>query len=348
MAESPPGTPSRVFGDWPPGRFIIAAESAGSAFPTKPFAFTVHSIFRSALNLRIEADFHLISLVADSRNTHARGALIPGAHFDEWNLERGTQGFFDGYCLSFWAADSPRALIGPPRADAEELSPTIEPSAALDAALSRAAALVASARAERGSSPIFVGTELVSQGETFIMSLRSAGEELSSAFVSRSIPAALQAAERIVGLGTGLTPSGDDFLCGFLAARRSLASDGGALSPDIGETSFLDEWGRRFTEIWGGPLSRTNDISAAFLSSAAEGRFSTALVAFARAIAAEIDQVSVRDGLSKKHLNTTGSEALASAVSMIGSIGHGSGLDAAEGFLYGLQAGNKGQYGNEA
>jgi hypothetical protein len=342
MTEAPPGAPSRVSGDWPPGRFIIAAEAAGSAFPTNPFAFTVHSVFRSALNLRIEADLHLISLVADLRNAHPRGALVPGAHFDEWNLERGTQGFFDGYCLSFWAADAPRVLIGSVRADAEERPPAIAHLAALKPALSRATALVLSARAERGSAPIFVGTELASKIDTFIGSLRSAGEELASAFVSRSIPAALQAAERIVGLGAGLTPSGDDFLCGFLAARRSIASG------ELEETPFLDEWGRRFTEIWGGPLSRTNDISAAFLSSAAAGRFSTALVAFARAIMAEVARVSARDGLSEEHIDTTRPDTLVSAVSTIASIGHGSGLDAAEGFLYGLRTGAKGQYDNEA
>ena len=57
----------------------------------------------------------------------------------------------------------------------------------------------------------------------------------------------------LIWLGIGLTPSGDDFLCGFLAGLR--LSNGSSL--------FLHT------------LDRTNEISAAFLRCAAFGQFST-------------------------------------------------------------------------
>lgn len=318
-AEAPPGKPPRVSGDRPPGRFVLAAESAGSFFPTLPFSCTVHSLFRSALNLKTSADHHLLSFIADLRYAHPRGAVVRGARFDEWGVSRGDSGFFDGYSLSFGVTDTPRVLLGPERSDAEERPPAIPRSPSLVLALGRARALVAAARTERGSRAIFVGTELDS-GDAFGVHLRAAASDTAAAFGSRSVPAALDAADRLIGLGTGLTPTGDDFLCGFLASRRALAVN------EARSARFLDEWGQSFMENGDRASSRTNEISAAFLASAAVGRFSTALVDFARAIASEIECEA-------------GLPALAAAVAALSSIGHGSGLDAAEGFLYGLQRG---------
>lgn len=65
----------------------------------------------------------------------------------------------------------------------------------------------------------------------------------------------------LIGLGPGLTPSGDDFLCGLLASSR-----------------FCDGFVRRYRDTISGQilraLSSTNDISAAFLRCACSGMFS--------------------------------------------------------------------------
>lgn len=66
---------------------------------------------------------------------------------------------------------------------------------------------------------------------------------------------------RLIGLGIGLTPSGDDFLCGVLAG---LTLCGTEQDPFLG--ILRDRIARN--------LNRTNTISAAFLSSAARGCFS--------------------------------------------------------------------------
>ena len=66
---------------------------------------------------------------------------------------------------------------------------------------------------------------------------------------------------QLLGLGTGLTPSGDDFLCGVLAGSILTGKDQHPF------TGYLkSEIARR--------LSDTIDISAAFLSCALEGEFS--------------------------------------------------------------------------
>lgn len=325
--------PARVSGDRPPGRFIIAAASAGSAFPAEPFTFTIHSIFRSALNLRITPNLPLISFVADARHAHPRGVVVPCSRFDTWSLEHCLHGWFDGNCLSFDVTDAPRVLIGHSRSDVEERAPAIVPSAALSSALFLASTLVASGRRARGSVPIFLGTELEADHDAFTALLQSSATRLSPAFDVHSIAAALHAVERLIGLGPGLTPAGDDFLCGFLIARRALAHR------DERDLLFLDDFGWALRNL----LRQTNEISAAFLASAADGRFSAALVAFARAVGAITDSI---DGPAS--VSAESADALSAAVSTLCSIGHGSGLDAAEGFLYGLSTEGGSQYGNQA
>ena len=74
---------------------------------------------------------------------------------------------------------------------------------------------------------------------------------------------------RLIGLGIGLTPSGDDFLCGFLAGLRMSSS----VSSHI-PTAESDSFRQILEEKIRSHLNRTNEISAAFLHCAALGQFS--------------------------------------------------------------------------
>ena len=92
-----------------------------------------------------------------------------------------------------------------------------------------------------------------------------------------------------MGLGIGLTPSGDDFLCGVLAGLILLGKQ------DTEDFHHLS------TEI-SQNLTRTNAISTAFLRCAMEGQFSEAIV-------------------------TLGSVAFSQSQQMFHAIGHSSGAD---------------------
>lgn len=74
---------------------------------------------------------------------------------------------------------------------------------------------------------------------------------------------------RLIGLGIGLTPSGDDFLCGFLAGLRMSSS----VSSQI-LTVKSDNFRQILEKKICSHLNRTNEISAAFLHCAALGQFS--------------------------------------------------------------------------
>ncbi|MCW2889891.1 MAG: hypothetical protein QOE54_1158 [Streptosporangiaceae bacterium] len=122
---------------------------------------------------------------------------------------------------------------------------------------------------------------------------------------------AVDAAERIVGLGPGLTPSGDDVLAGLLASLRLM---GGAVHG--GETSiWLADWiGAAVTADAG---TRTTALAATLLHCAARGQVGAEVAAVLRALA--------------------GQEPLAPAVRRLLGAGHTSGADTIWGLLAGCR-----------
>ena len=74
---------------------------------------------------------------------------------------------------------------------------------------------------------------------------------------------------QLIGLGIGLTPSGDDFLCGFLAGLRMSSAVSSHIPADES-----DRFRQILEEKICSHLDRTNEISAAFLHCAALGQFS--------------------------------------------------------------------------
>ena len=116
-----------------------------------------------------------------------------------------------------------------------------------------------------------------------------------------------QAACRIIGLGGGLTPSGDDWLCGVLAGLY-------ALREFPGTGSYLQALQLELPKH----LHNTNDISARFLEVAAAGYFPEAVCSLADA------------------LNRAQFPALYRALDTILSMGHSSGADLLSGILFTL------------
>ena len=115
--------------------------------------------------------------------------------------------------------------------------------------------------------------------------------------------AAFAAARRIVGLGPGLTPSGDDRLAGLIAGTLVLApsiasassgrADGGAAGADsVGATERLGH------AVAAAAEGRTTSVSAALLRHAASGQMADPATALVRAwVAADRDTVRATDRL---------------------------------------------------
>lgn len=123
---------------------------------------------------------------------------------------------------------------------------------------------------------------------------------------------AVDAAERIVGLGPGLTPSGDDALAGLLLALRLL---GGAV-PGGGRALWLADWLSAAVTAYAD--DRTTSLAATLLRCAARGQASVEAGAVLRGIA--------------------GQDPIAPAVGRLLASGHTSGADLAWGLLAGCRS----------
>ena len=130
---------------------------------------------------------------------------------------------------------------------------------------------------------------------------------------------------RLIGLGIGLTPSGDDFLCGMLA---------GLILAGQTDSAFSKSLRAAVTEH----LTDTVDVSAAFLRCALEGQFSLAV----NHLLVNVHKESSSDDSQAKC-----NEQIAETISVIAdvptitqnflAIGHSSGTDTLCGIMYILE-----------
>jgi hypothetical protein len=115
----------------------------------------------------------------------------------------------------------------------------------------------------------------------------------------------------LIGLGSGLTPSGDDLLVGYLTGLWCTVRGGSE------RMQFIASLGKTIIEL----SSQTNDISRTYLYHAVHGQVPNRLANLAEGIGR---------GEDREHLGEIAAAAF--------NVGHTSGMDAAAGLLVGLTA----------
>jgi uncharacterized protein DUF2877 len=135
---------------------------------------------------------------------------------------------------------------------------------------------------------------------------------LAACCVAGDLAGAVEAAESLVGLGPGLTPSGDDMLTGVLLALRLL---GGAIRGGT-RAVWLADWLSAAVTCYAS--ERTTSVSATLLHCAARGQAAAEVAAVLRAFA--------------------GQEAAGPAMARLLTVGHTSGADLAWGLATGCRA----------
>ncbi|MEV8632476.1 DUF2877 domain-containing protein [Streptosporangium sp. NPDC051023] len=138
-----------------------------------------------------------------------------------------------------------------------------------------------------------------------------AAELLAGGCAEGSLLHGVTAAEQLVGLGPGLTPSGDDMLAGLLVALRHLGTAAG-----VARAVWLADW--LAAAVTFDARSRTTPISATLLHCAARGEASGEVLAVLRGVA--------------------GRQSLEAALHRLFQVGHTSGADLAWGVRVGLAA----------
>jgi hypothetical protein len=136
--------------------------------------------------------------------------------------------------------------------------------------------------------------------------------QLTSSTGQFDIESSIQAAEKMIGLGPGVTPAGDDLLIGFLAGLWSTSG------VDQSRLFFIQSFGDRLMEL----AEQTNLISRTYLYHAIHGQFSSSLSNLADSIA-----------LGSENIKVIAEAAM--------RVGHSSGMDSVTGMLIGLSIWNK-------
>jgi hypothetical protein len=297
---------------------MISARAIGCRVPAGDFDFRVHGVFASALNLAPTGHPSLVTLVGEGADDAPHAIrLATRERFDDWGVAPGTPGRRQGDSLVLETTGGCGArvveLAGAEVGGCEPLPRVRAGSLRSRAAWAECAERLAELQSEKDTELRLAGV-CGRLAPACAIGRRFAGVAPALADAVRTHDAHLAdaAAARILGLGSGLTPSGDDFLCGLLAA--------------LGCTSTGDGPDRHFVRAWGTALAArldaTNAISATFLRSAIAGCFPGAL----RSLAAAFGEP--REGRMAPDPR--------GALERVCASGHSSGMDTATGFLFGL------------
>lgn len=231
--------------------------AAWSADPTG----RIHSVHRAAMYIEMDRTDDLVVLALDAVGGVPRGALIAGlADFRAHGLERGMAVTGTAGRLSI-----PRAGFTIDVAGARQWSASLPATAACNPgrALRRrvgTARALAGAAAPRGGFAPLLGDGRI-DGD-FAAAARPRVAALAAAVQNSQVATAAEAASSLIGLGPGLTPSGDDLLVGLLAG---LEAAGYPLRSALA------------TSIARHARDRTTRIGAAVLANAARGQFAERL-----------------------------------------------------------------------
>ena len=282
----------------------LTALTIGPELPELPFPVEIHSVFRSAVNLQPLAGGNLVTLLSREGQDLPQSIRLTGVlDFTTLGLEPKGTGRVEAEGISLdllggtfrVSFEGARRLEPEPLPRLGKLGTPWQDGVALLAMMQDQAGVELRIRALLG--------EKLPQG-TLPARLTAAAQELGLAVRAASPELARGAVAGLVGLGGGLTPTGDDFLCGFLAAGHCRAGEA--------QAGFFRGLKRDVLAR----LPDTNAISGTYLRCAAAGRFCMPLHELAEALRAEVPSRE--------------------AVLDLCSIGHASGMDLATGFLYGL------------
>jgi len=278
---------------------------AARAVSTPGAVVRLHSVFPSTVNLAIEGSAVLVALTGPTGTGFPHAvALEQAVSFPGLSIAVGDCGLVSAHGILI------QGQRGSLRATLDHASRL--PARVLPPIVQRAGAWQACVRwledfQSRVSCDLRIGALLAgSASSTSLGALfqRSARALAQASVEEKSCGAGLPSAvSSLVGAGQGLTPSGDDFLSGFMAASRTSGSP--LLAPALA-TAILEN------------VAATGDISASLLRCAAEAFWPDPLLDLADAIAAENTSAALR------------------ALKNLCGLGHSSGADVASGFLFGL------------
>ena len=274
----------------------LQAQSIGALIKPERMTGKVHSVFQNACNLRLKTGEIVVLLVRKNPNVpHGIRLNAPEAFSFEAILPVDAAMHIRAGVIRF-ETSSPFAI------DLRTANIWHCPIGALEANMAERSNLTAWHIVADGCQQY--GKQTGIDNFAFWPHLRAAIFQLE-------IKQAASLLNPLIGRGPGLTPSGDDFIVGFLAGLWAQACH------DPKRTRFI----KALSELLGKYLFKTTDISQAYLSAACQGEISESLSNLACVIARGANAATLKAALE---------QALA--------VGHTSGADGVSGLLAGLSA----------
>lgn len=292
----------------------LTAISIGDAVPHADFDAAVHSVFQSSINLCLTKDGGLLTVVTASQADLPQGIRVDTpdnfsfelVHSGEEVTCRDDQLLFRSLTIGLrrarrWKCDLP-AL------QADMANPAV--ATAWKCAWQVLSKGQGCSGYETNTENLFFSDNVVRLGR--LVKVEEAIRELVDATRQHDLTVT-RAVGTLIGLGTGLTPSCDDWLVGYLAGLWCAVKGRGE------RAQFISDLGKEVLRL----SSRTNAISRTYLSHATRGQVSSLLIALAGAICQGEDSDKLI-GIAEAALR----------------VGHNSGMATVAGLLLGLAVWN--------
>lgn len=290
----------------------LKAMSIGYAIPRTNFDAVVHSVFRSAVNLRLVRGDKLLTVIASREADLPQGIRLDIP--DDFSFElfhAGEQVTCRDNFLRFASSALTIDLRGAGRFSCDLSALQADMANPSVAAAWQFAWQALNKRQIELDAEIIAGDLFRSDGALRAGVPRKAAEAMRNLFEStrRYDLTAVSSVRRLIGLGNGLTPSGDDLLIGYLAGLQCAVQD------RCERIQFISSLGKAIIRL----CRQTNDISRTYLYHAARGQVSSRLADLAEVICC---------GENSDRILTMAESAM--------KVGHTSGMDAVTGLLLGL------------
>jgi hypothetical protein len=279
-----------------------AAVSIGYLAATRlPQNAHVHSCFAHALNLIADDGYLFTLLDAEFYQNLPDAMCVDLPHNWDWrqqaNRGEAVQLSAEHIQSLRWQVKLSEAVVWQPRLSGKSLSLNALPEA-LQHYETLASQLLLYCLEHRVESDLFWASAPVSQDES---RLRLIPQEQPESLENQVV--------KLIGYGKGLTPDGDDYLLGYLAALSPWK-----LTPE------LQTHQKRMQSLIAQHLTRTTDISRHYLSRALEGHFSQPVCA-----------------LQEQLTSQAQTSAVVHAAEQVMQFGASSGVDCLAGMLHGLR-----------
>lgn len=265
----------------------------------------IHSTYRNTMNVRFPGD-QLVCLHS-GRELIAPFGIAVGRRFHSPAFERIVPG------IRVQAADdvlrAPDVGLEVTLGGIPVWEPRARPMSLAPEAAARHAEIPEAILLQHDNPDGLAGLVNGADGTPLLRRARASIGDLTEGFARRDTARLVAGAEPLLGLGPGLTPSGDDFLAGFLGTAMLAWPSAAALLHDAGrQVLHLAE-------------SRTTLLSRAFLAHALRGVLAPPV-----------------DALAAAMFEDAGQPAVARAARSAASLGHTSGLDTLAGMAFALRS----------